>query len=75
VKWPKSAAVVQTASHGSVRLDPNTPWADDADVVRERPDLFDDEPGVPLRGGRIVETARQAPGQGRITGVKRSAGR
>jgi hypothetical protein len=75
VKWPKSDGVVQTESQGSVKLDPGTPWADDADVVRERPDLFGDDPAVPLRGGRIVENARQAPGQGRITGVRRSAGR
>jgi hypothetical protein len=72
VKWPKQTGVVQTDSQGSVTLDMGTPWADDAEVVRERPDLFADDPAVPLRGGRIVETARQAPGQGRITGVKRA---
>lgn len=71
MKWPKATHVVQTECAGSVRIDTGTPWADDADIVLERPDLFQDDPAQPLRGGRIVETARQAPGAGRITGVKR----
>lgn len=71
MKWPKETHVVQTECAGSVRLDQGTPWADDANVVRECPDLFQDDPAAPLRGGGIVENARQAPGTGRITGVRR----
>lgn len=72
MKWPKQACVIQSQSAGSVRLDPGKPWADDAAVVREAPNLFADEPQVPLMGERPVENARNAPGApGRITGVKR----
>lgn len=72
MKWPKSVEVINTKSAGMVRLDPGKPWADDAAVVREAPDLFADEPQVPLMGERPVENARNAPGApGRITGVRR----
>lgn len=70
-KWPKDSGVVQTHCAGSVTLSTGTPWADDAAVVRERPDLFQDEPARPLAGGRVVETTRQAPGDSRVTGVVR----
>lgn len=75
MKWPKNTHVVQTECSGSVSLNAGTPWADDADVVRERPDLFGDEPTVPLAGERPrpVENARNVPGGGgRITGVRRA---
>jgi hypothetical protein len=75
MKWPKGDTVVTTKSAGQALLRKSEPWADDHPVVRERPDLFNDEPAEGARAfeQRPVEDARNVPGAGgRITGVKRT---
>lgn len=74
MKWPTSDLVVQTEASGSVTLLRSEAWADDHPVVRERPDLFADNPAEGARAyeARPVEDARNIPGgAGRITGTKR----
>lgn len=75
MKWPTSDLTVQTESSGSVLLRRSEAWADDHPVVKERPDLFGDEPAEGARAyeERPIENARNAPGgPGRVTGVKRT---
>lgn len=74
MKWPKQDCVVQTNSSGSVTLLKSHPWRDDHPVVRERPDLFADDPveGAQAYEDRPVEDTRNVPGgAGRITGTRR----
>lgn len=74
MKWPKDDLVVQTTCAGQTLLRQNEAWADDHPVVRERPDLFADEPAQGARAyeGRPVEDARNVPGSGgRVTRVTR----
>lgn len=75
MKWPTSDLTVQTTVAGSVLLQRSEAWADDHPVVKERPDLFQDEPAEGARAyeERPIEDTRNVPGgSGRVTGVKRT---
>lgn len=63
-------------SAGDTLLKKGEPWAADADLVRERPDLFEGEPG--RLAGRTaaprVERATRAPGEVRRPRPRRADG-
>jgi len=57
-------------SAGRTVLRKDDAWDADADLVRERPDLFTEQPKK-LRGRRLVERATRAPGEVRATRAPR----
>lgn len=64
-------------SGGKMLLKKDQPWDAESALVKERPDLFTDEPervaGRPRRGRAVIERATRAPGEMRETKRPRKA--
>lgn len=62
--YPRGNMTVAWSAGKSV-LNKGEPWDDQADLVRERPDLFDTAPARPAGAAPRIERATRAPGERR----------
>lgn len=62
--YPRQTMTVAWSAGKSV-LNKNEPWDDQAELVKERPDLFDVEPARAAGAVPRVERATRAPGERR----------